>query len=1040
MKMLILTHEKLYLKRTIELVLILFFSILGTTYTYGQVQDKITIEGVAKDSSGETLPEVLIYEKNNPKNEVYSDLDGNYSIQANSNSTLVFEFVGLETQEIKVNGQTNVNAVLKTAQANDLEEVVVVGFGTQTKANLTGAVSQIKVDEVSQPVSNPAQMLYGKAPGVNLVQNNGAPGSNSSITIRGAGIGNTQPLIVVDGLIVDSFDEIAPNDIETFTILKDAASASIYGSEAANGVILITTKRGSKGKLKININSSNGYSSPTTLPDMLSGVDYMKAMNERQVYGFNQQNPNSVYSQETMDAYQNGTLDRNYFGNTDWLDELFGTGYFTNQYLSVSGGSDNSRYLFSAQYNRQEGTLKENSFLDSYIVRTKLDFDPTKWLTIGTNITGTQRNSKSPRQSIEDIVRNGMQADPIRPIYYTNGDYTALGATGIDENGSPIFTDPSQSPMYSIQDGTRKSNQFKLNAQLYAKVKLIEGLSFEPTLYYKYNNTNIEQFAPLFTLYDGPELENIALERTESRLYRNASLRNDVQIDNIIRYSRKFNENHNLSAFVGHQYRQEHYEGDFQVQIDELPNNTLSALNTGNPSTVITNGGPDRDYNFQSFFGRIEYQLMNRYLFEANFRLDESSLFPTSDRQAFFPSFSLGWKLSEENFMRDIKNLNLLKLRASWGKLGNTNNLRSISVAPYIQTQNITDGYPWGTNVFTGIYETDLASTNVTWEETESYNIGIDTRLWDKLSFNIDWYRKKINDIIQLDNTPAIVGAGAPYINAGDVKNEGIEFGIDFSNRKNEFKYNIGFNANYNNNKITSLPSYPKGEYFSTQSSTLNIINRIGEPIGSYYGYVFDGIYQSQEEIDSDASAYNGAQPGWKRYKDLNSDGVINDDDRTIIGNSQPDWTYGINAGASYKGFDFTVTFNGVHGIDRLRPQNGFDPVQGNMTTDWLNRWSPENPSNELPVIGSERTYFSSWNIVDGSYLRLKVAELGYSLPNTLTSKWGIDRLRFYLSGTNLLTFTDFTDGFDPEKFGNNWRNETYPLNKTYVFGINLNF
>ncbi len=1021
----------------IGLILVLFISIIGTTNLYGQEQNKITIKGVAQDSSGEALPEVLIYEKNNPDNEVFSDIDGNYSIQANPNSTLVFELVGLDTQEIDVNGQTNLNATLGTAQTNDINEVIVVGFGTTTKANVTGAVSQIKIDEVSQPVSNPTQLLYGQASGVNLVQNSGEPGSNSTINIRGAGIGSTPPLIVVDGMIVDSFDEVSPSDIETFTILKDAASASIYGSQAANGVILITTKSGKTGSMKININSSTGYTTPTTLPDMLRGTDYMNAMNEREIYGFGQ-DPNSIYSEEVIQAYQNGSLDKNYYGDTEWLDELFGTGAFSDQYLSIRGGSEKSRYLFSARYNKQEGTLKHNSELDSYQVRAKMEFDMTDWLTLGTNITGNQRESISPRQSIEDIVRTAMQANPLRPVYYTNGDYNAVGATGIDALNS--LEDPSLSPVYRSIDGRIERDRFRLNSQFYLKVKLLEGLTYEPTFNYKYSNTNVQRLTPTYTLYDGPDRANIALQRTENTLFRNAILQKDFQIDNLLRYKRNLGENHKIGGFIGHQLIVEHDEGTFNTTVENLPSDGLSGL--GNGSLPITTGQADSEFRMQSFFGRLEYSFKNKYLFEANMRVDEASVFPESDRQAFFPSFSAGWKISEESFMSQFKNLNLLKLRGSWGQLGNTNNLRQISEAPYLQTYNITDGYILGDDVLnTGITPGRLAE-DLTWETSESLDFGIDLRMWNALSITADWYKRDTYDIIQLDNTPDLAGTLPAFINSGDVRNTGFEFAIDYNNNHNAFKYNIGVNFNINENEITSLP---EGDYFTVDTSTLRIINQVGQPVGSYYGYIFDGIYQSQEEIDNDPAAYNGALPGWKKYRDISGpdgtpDGVIDENDRTIIGDSQPDFTYGINAGASFKGFDFMVTFNGVQGVDRLRPQNGYDTVQGNLTTDWLDRWSPTNPSNELPVIGSERTNFSSWNIVDGSYLRLKVAEFGYTLPSSLTDKWSIDKLRFFVSGTNLLTFTNFTDGFDPEKFGNNWRNENYPLNKTFVMGLNLQF
>jgi TonB-linked SusC/RagA family outer membrane protein len=941
---------------------------------------------------------------------------------------------------VELNGRTDLTIVLEDNDAL-LDEVVVVGYATQKKENLTGSVSSIRFDDVvTQPVSNPAQLLYGRVAGVQLEQSSGVPGAAPNITIRGPNINNSSPLIVVDGIQVSSFNEISPSDIETFTVLKDAASASIYGAQGANGVILITTKSGKNGQLKLTYNGSYGSQRPTDLPDVLRGADYARAMNEREFYGGG---GDPLYGEDIINQIENGTADPNYFGNDDWFETAFQPAPITDHYLSASGGAANVRYLLSARYYNQQGTLFGDTGAETYNVRAKLDVDATDWLTVGVNMVGNYDDVANPTLSVagnDALFRNLIQNSPLQPIYYTNGDFSAA------ESFDGVTIDPANNELFRSTIGENFRDDFSLYTQLYAKMRILPGLTFEPAFVHNFNTVFIRSFAPTFELYDGPDREVVSARSVESNAFQDAGYNNNYQVDNIIRYALPNPGRHYIGGLLGHQLISDNrFQNGFRSSIRNFASNNLRGLENGNPSTLISNGSAPTERVLQSFFGRLEYRFDERYLIELNGRFDGGSQFPPSNRYGFFPAVSAGWRISQEEFFAPVKNtVTNLKLRASWGRLGSLN---SLNLYPYQQTFGVGNDYIFGlddNSLVNGAAVNDLANSNLKWEETETVNIGIDLELFTNFNLSADVYRRNTDDIILRLPIPIIAGAlQPPFVNAGLVRNEGLEVAMGYRKLTSSgLGFGINVNLTTNRNEVLSLPGVEGGEIIQGRT-----ILREGEPLYSYYGLLSDGIYQSQQEIDDGPTpAVGNVQPGFRRYLDIAGgeggvpDGVVREnDDRIILGNSFPKLIYGINANLTYRGLDLSLIFSGISGVDRIRPLNGNDPLQGNLLASWADRWSPTNSTDDLPVVGSDRL-FSSWNIVDGSYLRLKLAEIGYTLPAGVTDRIGMDRLRFYVSGTNLLTFTNYIDGFDPERSGGDQRGEQYPLNQNLVFGLNLNF
>ncbi|PXY03130.1 TonB-dependent receptor [Marinifilum breve] len=979
----------------------------------------LTVSGKVSDQSGLGLPGVNVVIKGFTSGTV-TDFDGNYTIEAEKGNVLLFSFIGYKSKEVVCSTESKIDVVLEE-ETIGVDEVVVVGYGTQKKANLTGAVSSMRIDDaVNQPVTNTTQLLQGKMTGVHLTQGGGQPGKDAAtIHIRGiATNGESGPLVLVDG-VERSLGDVAPSDIESISVLKDAASAAIYGSRAANGVILITTKTGEAGKLKVKYNAYYGWQEASVLPKIMDAATYAELINEA--------TGEVRYSEEEIAKIKDGS-DPDRYSQTNWAKEIFRTSPVTNHYLSFSGGSEKTSYVFSMNYMDQEGIMLGSS-AKRYNMRAKIDSQIKKWLKIGVNIDGSVKNIKSPLDDLSGdggIMRRIYFDTPVAPVKYSNGDWAV-------QDGSEAFF--IKNVAFRSQLGKNEDDQYRLNAKFYANLNLLKGLEFRTNVAYSYYNALGTKFSPTFSLNDLDG--NPVVTNDINTLKDNSATWHRLLNENILKYNVDFDK-HSINALLGHSI--ETYRKDaMNSQISGFPNNEIHELNAGSIDPTVS--GSAQELKLQSFFGRVNYAYDSKYLFEANLRIDSSSRFAKGNRTGYFPSFSVGWRVSEESFLADAEFLSNLKVRASWGKLGNQN--IGNSFYPYEQTYNLGQDYIFtdGASLVGGAAITGLANRNLKWESTETYDLGIDFGIGNNFSMSFDYFHKRTNDLLLKLPQPLSLGSAAPYQNAGEAVNKGWEVSGEYHGKTGDLSYSVGFNLSRIQNEWTDL----KGtEFYPT-----NRIHREGEAMFSYYGWQAIGIFQTDEEVANAATPSNSAAPGDIIYKDVSGpdgvpDGKIDDNDRVIIGNPIPEFTYGLNGSLNYKGIDFAFLFQGVKNVDRYVSGTGNHAGNGdraNWTPDWVNRWTAENPSSKYPRLGHNRDNDkqSSYWVQDASYLRLKNLEIGYTFPQALSKKAGIERLRIYMSGQNLLTFTDYKN-WDPEKAIGNIRSESYPLAKTYTLGVNLTF
>ncbi|MBI9061414.1 MAG: TonB-dependent receptor [Marinilabiliaceae bacterium] len=993
------------------------------------------ITGLVTDKYGEAIPGCSVVEKGTT-NGTITGINGKYSIKvSDATAVVVYSFIGMRSQDVIIGNQTTINIILEDEMIG-VDEVVVIGYGTQKKANLTGAVASMKIDEsVNQPVTNTSQLLQGRMSGVQLTQASGQPGKDgATINIRGIGTnGNSNPMVIVDG-IERSLGDIAPSDIESISVLKDAASAAIYGARAANGVILVTTKTGQSGEMKINFNSYYGWQEATVLPDIVGAVEYADMINIA--------TGTERYTPEMIQKIKDGS-DRDRFAQTNWGDELFRVAPLQNHYLSFSGGNEKSNYFLSMNYMDQEGIML-NTNSKRYNLRGKFDTQIKSWLKVGLNMDGSIRNTEEPVADLtgDNGLINLMFFDsPVAPVKYLADPNSPVYGEWGAADGSP--------DSYSVKNAVFKSylgenleDQQRFNTRVYALFNLMEGLTFETSLGYKYNNQLASKYNPAFETYDADG--NVEIQKEESRLMNLNILKTTVLNENILKYN-KVVDKHNFNVLLGHStqaYRMDH----FQSVKEGFVNNEVHELDGG--STMISIDGRANELNLQSFFGRVAYNYNDRYLLEANVRRDGSSRFPTDSKYGTFPSFSAAWRISEESFAESLTDIfSNIKLRGSWGMLGNQ---EIGEYYPHASTWGLGENYlnPDG-SVAGGSAITELKNSKLKWETTESYNVGVDMTVMNKLNVTADYFVKKTRDVLLRLPLPNSIGiAAAPFQNAGEALNRGWELAADYRNRAGAFTYHAGFNITKIHNEWTDLQGQ---EFYPNQR-----VHREGEAMFSYFGYESDGIFQDEDEVTNHAVQTNKTAPGDLKIKDQltvdtngdgipdEADGIINEDDRVIIGNPIPEFTYGFNGGFEVKGIDFSFLFQGVQNVDRYTGGTGNHSGRSdrkNWITDWTDYWTPENTDASHPRLGGEplNDQTSSFYIWDASYLRLKNIEIGYSLPGKWTSQIHVDKLRVYVGAQNLLTFSDFKH-WDPERAIGNTSNQAYPLTKTVSVGVNVRF
>lgn len=991
------------------------------------------VTGKVADASGTSLPGVSVVVKGTTTG-VITDAYGSYTLSdIPQNATLQFSFVGMKMQEILVGSKTTINVTL-TEETIGIEEVVAVGYGTQRKVTLTGAVSSVNSDFLaSRPLTNSTQALQG-VNGIYVNQAGGEPGAdNATIRIRGIGtLNNNDPLILVDGIEYNMKD-VNPNDVESISVLKDAASASIYGNRAANGVILITTKKGKSGKLRAELNSYYGWQKATYLPDMVTNsIDYMVARNQAAI---NEKQP-KPYSDAQVEEYRNGT-DPDIYPNTDWYGIMFSVAPMQDHFLRLSGGTDQVTFSMSIGYMNQDGILM-NTGTKKYSLNSNVIFKPTTRLEFGTSISGTYWDKNGPYYGIgggDDSAMGAIaRALPIHPNILADGHY---GDTWLVTPGHNVF----RHPVARALEGGKNNLMQRAMLSLYAEYSFLFGIKYKATFAINKYDANEKTFTPETFLYN-PKQPTVQRPngkdiRSVNRIYSNSL---NTSFFQTLNWTKQIADQHNVNVLLGFS-RESFYDSNFNGYIEGFLGNELPELNAGTINKNV--GGTSYKSRLLSYFGRANYNFSDKYLLESNFRYDGSSRFAKGHRWGLFPSFSVGWRISEESFMTSLKALNNLKLRASWGQLGNQN----ISLYSYLNNIDINQGASFNNTLVSGSAVSALSDPKISWETTTIKNVGLDIGLWrNKLEINIDVFDKATTDILARINVPGQVGnLTGPITNLYGMSNRGFEINVAHHNSIGGLAYKIGANIAFVDNKVTYLNG--DVQYTTNGYGNINIIKE-GYPVNSWYLYEATGIFKTPEEVLNHAYQDPSTGPGDIIYRDYNDDNKIDINDMRVLGRSVPKYTYGFNLDIDYKRFNFGAFFQGVQDLD-IYPSNNVSWALFNgagITKDQLaNSWTSENSDAKYPRLSLQKrgsqinARNSTFWLKDASYLRLKNVQLGYTIPSELLKKINISKLKVFVNAQNLLTFSKFKLS-DPEKNILSQDIYDYPTTKVFSIGCNLVF
>jgi TonB-linked SusC/RagA family outer membrane protein len=996
------------------------------------------LKGIIKDEQGIALPGASIRLKGTAKG-TSSDAEGRFTLNLPDNATALLEvsFVGYETQEVAVNGQSVLTIILKRREIKG-DEIVVVGYGTQKKSQLIGSVSQISSKEINnRPVTQLSQALSGQMPGVTVIQRSGQPGGNpnNKIQIRGVGSfgASADALVLVDGIPANSFNDIDPNDVESISVLKDASSAAIYGARAANGVILITTKTGNSKKLRISLNSYVGQQKITSTPKFVNSWEYAALMNEAQ--------PGS-YTDDQIQKFKDGSDPDNY-PNVNYTDASFKKNFLqTGHNLSVSNGNDKTQYLISAGYLDQDGVVKGNNY-KRYNARLNLLTNISQQLKLTTRIAVIQSNREEPTTpatldatSMQDIISNVIRYTPNYPIQLSNGYW---GAGNVNK-GNPVAW--LNSGAFYKNRGTDLNGNMRLDWNVIPDLKL--SLIGGYTQFQEQGKTFLATQRINENIFLGPSSLTQFSRFTDYRT-----------IQALAEYRKQLGK-HEIGVLGGYSFEGYHADS-LNAGRSNLPSNDLTVLGLGDPGTQ-TNNSSAGEYALKSFFGRLQYNYGRKYLFEANMRYDGSSRFPASDKYAFFPSMAVGWRITEESFLKDrIQWLDELKLKASYGTLGNQN----IGNYPYQNLLNTGYDYPIGNVATPGAVRTTINDSTLHWESTRTKDLGLDATFFrQKLSVSITYFDRYTYDILVSpgNSVSGVLGASVGQQNSGRLKNTGWEFTVSHRNSIGAFNYNVAGNFSIINNKVLDLGvgNIHQANGLTGNGSTLFV----GYPMNLYYGYEADGLFTDAADVaawkaQNDMTSISpNPKPGDVRYKDISGPGgkpdgkVTADYDRKVLGSTIPKYTYGVTLGGAYKGFDLNILLQGVAGVNGyLDSYAGWAFYQNGNVQRWQmeERWTAENPKRDakyprLELIsnqGTANTLTSSYWMLNGAYLRLKTVQVGYSFPKELLRRAGIEGLRLSLSAENLHTWSKYRSGWDPEV---NTGGAYYPILANYTVGLNLNF
>ena len=1045
------------------------FLITATLLSFQLFATNLAIEvtGKISDEAGVGVPGVTILEKGT-KNGTVTNVEGKFTLKvANTNSTLVFSSVGFSNQEVNVGTTTNFNISMKT-NISSLDEVVVVGYGVQKKATVSGSVVSVKgSDLIKSPTVNLSNSLAGRMAGVVAVNRSGEPGADgSSIRIRGSNtLNNGDALIVVDGIPnrAGGLDRINPNDIESVSVLKDA-SAAIYGSRAANGVILITTKRGKTGKPVFSYSANQGFSQPTVVPKLTDASQYVSMLNDLDIYGlpvnewaganeaykttgsFTRPDGSirrAPYTPKDIQQYADGS-DPWLHPNTDWYASTLKTWSPQTQHnLQISGGTEAVKYLASLGYQNQDGFYKKSATAyQQYDIRLNLDAKINKYIDVNVGLLFREEARNYPTRPAGAIFRMQMRGKPQQQAYWPNG----LPGPDIENGENPVVITTDLSG-YDRQ----KQDYIQTNGALNIKIPWVEGLKFTGTAAIDKRLGTRKLWQIPWTLYqqgsgfeaDGTTPKLVASKRgpSEPNLTQAYDDQLNVLLGGVLSYEGKLADNHNITVLAG--TNRETINGDnFNAFRRYFISPALDQLFAGG-DLERTNGGGGFETARINYFGRVAYNYKEKYLAEFLWRYDGSDRFPKATRYGFFPGVMAGWVMSEENFIKNIPAISFLKLRGSWGQLGNDQvnlpNSNTAATYQYLSTYGFRS-YILGDAEQKTLFETRLPNENITWEVASNSNIGLEGQLFKgKVSFEFDYFSNNRSKILWFKNAsvPQSTGISLPAQNIGEVSNRGFDFTLGYRNEIGDLKYNVSVNGGYAKNRI---------EFWDEAPGTPEWQRSTGRPMNTYVAYIYDGVFKDQAAIDSKSLDYSAVvkqlRPGDMKYKDYNGDGKITPDDQVRNDFTQlPLFQGGINLGAQYKNFDLTVLIQGAAGAMQYVSAGEMGNIGNYLLDIYQNRWTVDNPSDTHPRIANRSDqYYSGGNtywLRSSDYIRLKNFELGYSLPATIGKKIGFSSMRIYASGINLFTI-DKLKVFDPESSSST--GQYYPQSRVLNLGLNIKF
>ena len=957
-----------------------------------------TISGVVTAAEGYTLPGVNVVIKGTSLGTI-TDQDGTYAIKASSDNILQFSYIGMQTIEITVGNQTAINVSLQWDIAQ-LQDVVVIGYGTVKKKDLTGSVSQVKASEIAGIASvSPALALQGQAAGVQVISN-GLPGSSPEILIRGIGSiqAGTSPLYVVDGIITSDIRNLNNNDIQSIDVLKDASSQAIYGARASNGVVIITTKKGTKSKMKLSYHGYYGLNVIANRVKMATSKFYEEYTNE----ALERTNKPPIFTGETYPV------------NTLWLDEVTRMGQMIQQSVSMSGGTDEITYLVSFSYNGEKGVLQKNNF-DRYTLRLNNEYKIASWLTMGNILSMSTYKADFPNTG---VYNSAYRQAPNVPVYDSAGNWG--NSNNVNNVGNPVAT---------LAYYNNFGKGYQIQASFWGDADIYHELTFRSSFGLDVGNDESKYYNPYY-------VASSSQQNLISNLSVNTNERYHYTFDNMFNYAKSFMGKHNLDATAGFTMEEMNSTYLSGYRQDVPPQENYWYLNLGDAATATNGNGGDKWRRF-SYVARTAYNYSGKYFVTGTVRYEGSSRFSEANRWGFFPSVGLGWRISAENFMKDIKFVSNLKLRGSWGQVGNDN----ISTNLFLYTIATGISYPFDEEIQNGSTITDVKDPNLTWESSTGLDIGLDFGfLNDRLYGEIDYYKKNTKNLLYPAPLPAILGSSSYVTNIAELVNEGVELSINWRDEiRKDISYSIGGNVTYNKNEIVDLANGLPIDGGSLGNGQTVTRTSVGQPVGSFWVYETDGLYQTVEEIN-DTPHFPGTKIGDFKYKDNNDDGVLDNEDRIFVGSYQPVFYFGINLMVNIKRFDMQVSAFGNVGNKVYNGKKAQRWGGENIEASLVDRWTEENTNTTTPRAFNNVPVASDYYVESGDFFRFNNITVGYTIP--LNSSV-ITKLRIYLSTQNPYTFQAFS-GYNPELPGGvmNSGIEMNPIPTTgkYLFGVNLDF